>query len=40
MMELMCAGTIAARNDLQARAALDDLRPSHRIRQLIWSCAH
>jgi hypothetical protein len=31
MMELVCAGTIAARNDLRARAALDDLRRSHRI---------
>ena len=31
MMELVCAGTIAARNDLRARAPLDDLRPPHRI---------
>jgi hypothetical protein len=31
MMELVCAGIIVARNDLWARAALDDLRPPHRI---------
>src|SRR6516165_8620811 len=31
MMELVRAGTIAARNDLRARAALDDLRPPHHI---------
>jgi hypothetical protein len=29
MMELVCAGTIAARNDLRGRAALDDSGSGH-----------